>query len=82
MKGLVAGALILAFATVAMAKGAGFGTGSNSSSHSVKPYVTGTGKFVPGHRQTNPNKTQRDNFNAQGNFNPYNGKTGTRSPSY
>jgi hypothetical protein len=51
-------------------------TGSNV--HPVRPHVTKRGSFVPGHVQTNPNGTKRDNFSTKGNVNPYNGKHGTK----
>ena len=56
------------------------GTGSNPSSHGVKGYTKKDGTHVAPHHQTNPNRTQRDNYNARGNYNPYNGQTGTRTP--
>jgi hypothetical protein len=62
--------------------GGSYGTGSNSSSHYVSPYTTSRGTEVQGHYQTNPNSTQRDNYNARGNVNPYTGSIGTRSPQY
>jgi hypothetical protein len=62
--------------------GSGYGTGSNSSSHYVSPYTTSRGTEVQGHYQTNPNTTQRDNYGARGNVNPYTGAVGTRSPQY
>lgn len=56
----------------------GSGTGSSSRSHSVRGYSTKTGTYVAPHRRTNPNKTQRDNYGAKGNYNPSTGKTGTK----
>jgi hypothetical protein len=64
----------------AEAKG-GSGTGSNSKSYSVKPFVRKDGSYIKTHRNTVPNKTDRDNFSTKGNYNPYTGTTGTRSPS-
>ncbi|WFU37324.1 hypothetical protein QA640_22800 [Bradyrhizobium sp. CB82] len=37
--------------------------------------------FAP-YVSTNPNGTQRDNYGARGNYNPYTGTTGTRTPRY
>jgi hypothetical protein len=54
------------------------GTGSNSSSHSRSGYVNRQGTYVAPHRATNPNSTRRDNYDARGNYNPYNGRTGNR----
>lgn len=59
----------------------GTGTGSNSSSHGVKGYTKKDGTYVAPHRQTSPNSTTRDNYGTRGNYNPYTGKTGTRSPT-
>ena len=56
----------------------GYGTGSGSSSHSVSGYTRRDGTYVAPHHATNPNGTQRDNFSAMGNVNPYTGETGTR----
>jgi hypothetical protein len=60
----------------------GYGTGSNSRNHFVNPYQTNQGVSVPGHFQTNPNRTDLDNFGTRGNYNPYTGQTGTRWPRY
>jgi len=37
---------------------------------------------VAPHVATNPNGTQRDNYSAIGNVNPYTGAVGTRNPRY
>jgi hypothetical protein len=76
---ILAGALALA-ATAAQAQY--LGTGSNPNSHPVQPYVTPNGTYVQPHQQTNPNNTQRDNYSATGNVNPYTGAVGTRNPRY
>jgi len=57
-----------------------YGTGSNPSSHYVQPHFNSSGTFTQGHHQTNPNNTQFDNYNTRGNYNPYTGAYGTRSP--
>jgi hypothetical protein len=59
-----------------------YGTGSNPNSHYVSPHTNSHGTYVPGHYATNPNNTQRDNFNTRGNVNPYNGSVGTRGAQY
>jgi hypothetical protein len=59
-----------------------YGTGSNPSSNSVEGYTTNRGTYVAPHQQTSPNSTQYDNYGAKGNYNPYNGQTGTRPPKY
>jgi len=69
MKQIILAAALTLAATAAHAQYLG-GTGSNSRSHSV-PHVA-----------TNPNSTQRDNYGATGNVNPYTGAVGTRNPRY
>ncbi|WP_428671967.1 hypothetical protein [Reyranella sp.] len=59
-----------------------YGTGSNSSSHGTRGYTTGNGTYVQPHRQTNPNGTQYDNYSTKGNYNPYTGATGTKTPKW
>jgi len=58
-----------------------YGSGSNPSSHYVQPHYTTQG-VVSGHRQTNPNNTQFDNYSTRGNINPYTGQVGIRSPRW
>jgi hypothetical protein len=84
MKLLLAIALVALGSTAASAQlfdafsGSGTGIGSNPSSHSVQPYTTRNGTFVPAHQATNPNNTTRDNFGTKPNVNPFNGAVGTR----
>jgi hypothetical protein len=59
-----------------------FGTGSNPSTHSSSGYTTNRGTYVQPYVATNPNSTQRDNFGATGNVNPYTGAVGTRNRRY
>jgi hypothetical protein len=59
-----------------------YGTGSNPNSHSVQGHVTTSGTYVQPYQATNPNSTQRDNYSATGNVNPYTGTVGTRNPRY
>jgi hypothetical protein len=73
---LVAGLMLAATAAQAQY----LGTGSNPNSHPVQGHVISSGTYVPPHQQTNPNGTQRDNFSATGNINPYTGAVGTRNP--
>jgi hypothetical protein len=80
MKKLILAAVLALAATAAQAQY--LGTGSNSNSHPVQGYTTNSGNYVAPHRQTNPNGTQRDNYSATGNVNPYTGAVGTRSPRY
>jgi hypothetical protein len=77
--------LILAGALALAATGAQdqyYGTGSNSSSHTSSGYTTSRGAYVKPYVATNPNSTQRDNFSATGNVNPYTGAVGTRTPRH
>ena len=53
---------------------------SNPPGHSVRSYVRRNGTYVAPSHATNPNRTQRDNYSARGNTNPYTGKTGTKTP--
>ncbi len=78
---LAAGAMAL-IATAAQAQYRTYGTGSNSSSHSVSGYTTSRGTYVQPHQSTNLNGAQMDNYGSRGNYNPYNGTSGTRSPKY
>jgi hypothetical protein len=59
-----------------------FWSGSNPNSHYVSPYINNRGTYVPPHYQTNPNSTQYDNFGTRGNYNPYTGAFGTRTPRW
>lgn len=62
--------VVLALSTLAAAQ----------SSHAVRGYTTRTGTYVAPHHQTNPDATQRNNWSAKGNTNPYTGKAGTKTP--
>jgi hypothetical protein len=80
MKQLIIAAALTLAATAAQAQY--LGTGSNPNSHTVQGHVTSSGTYVAPHVATNPNGTQRDNFSATGNVNPYTGAVGTRNPRY
>ncbi|MBI2476079.1 MAG: hypothetical protein HYV67_02465 [Candidatus Taylorbacteria bacterium] len=43
-------------------------------------YKPKTGAYVMPHYRTTPNRTRFDNFSTKGNYNPYNGKSGTVNP--
>jgi hypothetical protein len=45
----------------------------------VRATVTKKGTYKPAHTRTSPNRTQRDNYSAKGNRNPYTGKQGTKT---
>jgi hypothetical protein len=57
-----------------------FAKKESGGSHSVKGYVKKSGTYVAPHKQTNPNRTQRDNWSSKPNSNPYTGKAGTKEP--
>jgi hypothetical protein len=80
MKKLILAAALTLAASAASAQYTG--TGSNPNSHGVSGYTTNSGTYVAPHQQTNPNGTQRDNYSATGNVNPYTGAVGTRNPKY
>ena len=44
----------------------------------VPGYMKKDGTWVEGYYKTNPNKTIRDNFSTEGNYNPYTGKEGKK----
>ena len=80
MKHIILAATLTLAVTTAQAQN--FGTGSNSRSHTVQGHTTNSGTYVAPHVATNPNSTQRDNYSATGNVNPYTGAVGTRNPRY
>ena len=80
MKRIIIAAVLTLVATAAQAQS--YGTGSNTRSHTVQGHTTSSGTYVQPHVATNPNSTQRDNFSATGNVNPYTGAVGTRNPRY
>lgn len=42
-------------------------------------YKPSTGTYVAPAYRTSPNRTKLDNYSTRGNYNPYTGKTGTKS---
>lgn len=52
----------------------------------VNGYTKANGTFVPGHYRSDANKTTYDNWNTDGNTNPYTGvkgeKSATTTPTY
>jgi len=80
MKQLIIAAALMLAATAAQAQY--YGTGSNSQTHTSSGYTTNRGTYVQPYVATNPNSTQRDNYSATGNVNPYTGAVGTRNPRY
>lgn len=67
---------LITFAFILLAA-ASFGQ-TNPKSHVTKGYEKKNGTYVNKHRDTNPNKTQKDNYSAKGNVNPGTGKKGTK----
>lgn len=49
-----------------------------TSSHSTRGHVRRDGTYVAPSRATNPDHTKSNNYSNKGNYNPYNGKRGTR----
>lgn len=48
----------------------------------VRGHVTKKGKYVAPSHRTSPDHTQRNNYSAKGNVNPYTGKKGTKKPKH
>ena len=46
----------------------------------VKPYSKKSGAYVEGHYRSKQNSTRFDNYGTKGNYNPYTGTKGTKSP--
>lgn len=46
----------------------------------VKPYYKKNGTYVDGYYKTSPNSSRWDNYSTKGNYNPYSGKVGKKSP--
>ena len=42
-------------------------------------YKPSTGRYVMPSYRTSPNRSRLDNWSTKGNYNPYTGKSGTRS---
>lgn len=71
------GKQIIGFAMVVACVAAAFG---QQGSHKVRGYTKpSTGTYVAPHHQTNPDRTQRNNWSTKGNTNPYTGKRGTKT---
>lgn len=54
----------------------------NPNTISVNGYTRSNGTYVNGYTRTQRNSTNHDNFLTSGNFNPYNGTTGSRARDY
>ncbi len=49
-------------------------------SYRVRGYTRSNGTYVNSYYRTSPNYTRFDNYSTRGNYNPYTGRFGTRSP--
>lgn len=54
----------------------------SSSDVHVRSYTRKSGTRVQSYHRTAPNSTQRDNFSAKGNTNPYTGQAGTKKVTH
>ena len=54
---------------------------TSTGSHPIRGYVKKDGTYVAPAHATNPNGTQKDNYTAKGNVNPYTGKEGMKEPT-
>jgi len=48
--------------------------------HWVRGYLRRNGTYVSPHWRTNPDGLKISNYSTKGNYNPYTGRKGTRSP--
>jgi heat shock protein HslJ len=70
--------LFLAGCAVTVAKA----QSSTEAPEHVKAYKTKKGKQVKAHERSSPNATEKDNYSAKGNVNPYTGKKGSKKPKH
>lgn len=75
MKALLLSLCLLGFAVAGFAQRSYRPRGSTVH---VRGTVTRRGSYRPPHYRTAPNHTQRDNWSAKGNRNPYTGKPGAK----
>jgi hypothetical protein len=74
MKKLLLSLLLSLFVTI------GVFAQTNPRSETVHSYTKKDGTHVNSYHKTAPNRTQRDNYSAKGNTNPYTGKKGYKYP--
>lgn len=48
----------------------------------VSGYHSKSGKYVSSYKRTSKDYTQRNNYSSKGNYNPYTGKKGTKTPKW
>lgn len=58
------------------------GFGSSSNDQAVSGYTRSNGTYVEPYHRSSPDSTQRDNYSASGNTNPYTGQKGNRQPKW
>jgi hypothetical protein len=76
----VTAALLVIGAAAAEARGGGRSFGGGS--HSIRGHFRSSGTYVMPSGARNPNRTQYDNYGTRGNYNPYSGRVGTKTPKY
>lgn len=52
------------------------------STYYQRGYMKKDGTYVDGHYKTRSNSSNHDNYSTQGNYNPYNGNSGSRARDY
>ncbi len=80
---IIAGLLLAGIAGTSEARkrssGYDYGTGSSSQSERVGGYTRSDGTYVEPYYRTKANNRDDDNYSTKGNYNPWTGKTGTKS---
>ena len=78
---LIAGLLLAGMVGVseAKSKSSGYGSGSNPKSERGGGYTRKDGTYVAPYKRTKANDRDDDNYGTKGNYNPWNGKTGTKA---
>ena len=84
MKGVlvVVVGLFLCILSLTFAQAYRWGAGSNFRSSYVRGYTRSDGSYTRGYYRTSPNRTQYDNYGTRGNYNPWTGRHGTKTPRY
>ncbi|MBR2118455.1 MAG: hypothetical protein IJ935_07255 [Afipia sp.] len=81
IKAVVAATIALLIIGSAAAEARGGGR-SSGGSHSIRGHFRSSGTYVAPSGARNPNRTQFDNYGTRGNYNPYSGRIGTKTPRY
>lgn len=71
------------FITILLSLILGLGLFSVAEAYTVRVrsyYKPSTGTYVQSYYRTSPNRTKFDNYSTKGNYNPYTGKRGYKSP--